>query len=49
MSPQKRNPMASQVSGTQLAGMQRLFLQVCPLGHVMQSSDRPHPSPMLPQ
>ena len=49
MSPQKRKPIASHVSGTQLAGMQRLFLQVWPLGHVMQSSDRPHPSPIVSQ
>jgi hypothetical protein len=49
MSPQNRNPTASQVSGLQLTSMQRLFLQFLPEGHVMQSSDRPHPSPMTPQ
>ena len=49
MSPQKRNPMASQVSGLQLLSTHRLFLQVLPAGHPMQSSDRPHPSPMTLQ
>jgi hypothetical protein len=37
------------VSGLQLASMQRLFLQSLPAAHIMQSSDRPHPSPMTPQ
>jgi hypothetical protein len=29
--------------------MHRLFLQSFPAEHIMQSSDRPHPSPMTPQ
>jgi hypothetical protein len=41
--------MASQVSGLQLSAMQRLFLQLWPDGHIMQSTERPHPSPMTPQ
>jgi hypothetical protein len=41
--------MASQVSGLQLSAMQRLFLQLWPEGHIMQSTERPHPSPMTPQ